>query len=214
MRTKPNVHVLTLLLTAIALINPPPALAWIDTGHKIVALIAWKELTPKSRAAIIELLKQHPRYEKDLLAGAEEGATPEQLAEHAFAVASVWPDIIRAQEHPMHATFHHSSWHYITIPFEDGAKAVIEPPTGPGPHDVVEALTHCTAELKDPAAAAPAKAARPEHTTEAFTWATSALLAGVAISVVWWRPLCKQSKAALIKAPQQDAEQSEVAPEI
>ena len=65
--------------------------AWIDTGHKIVAMIAWEDLTPKTRAAITEFLQKHPRYEKDLLLEAPEGATPEQLAQHAFATAATWP---------------------------------------------------------------------------------------------------------------------------
>jgi hypothetical protein len=132
--------------------------AWIDTGHKIVAMIAWEDLTPKTKAAVTELLKQHPRYEKDLLADAPENATPEQLDQHAFAVAATWPDMVRKQEHPMHNLYNFPFWHYIDIPFEDGAKADIETPTTPGPHDAVEALTQCTAELKDGSTAPDKKA--------------------------------------------------------
>jgi hypothetical protein len=123
--------------------------AWLDTGHKIVAIIAWEDLTPKTRAAITDLLQKHPRYEKDLLAFAPDNATPDQLAEHAFAVAATWPDMVRKQDHPMRNLYNHPQWHYIDIPFEDGAKAPPEPQGGPGPHNVVEALTQCTAELKD-----------------------------------------------------------------
>jgi hypothetical protein len=125
--------------------------AWIETGHKIVAMVAWEDLTPKTKAAVTELLKQHPRYEKDLLMDAPEGASADQLAQHAFAVAATWPDIIRNRSHPMNTLFHHPAWHYIDIPFEDGAKANDEPSSAPGPHNVVEALTHCTSELKESA---------------------------------------------------------------
>lgn len=143
---KPGFLCITLFLTTLI---APNAFGWIDTGHKIVALIAWDELTPKTKAAVTELLKQHPRYEKDLLAGAPENATPDQLAQHAFAVAATWPDMVRNRNHPMTNLYNHPNWHYIDIPFEDGAKAAEDNNQNPGPHNVVEALTQCTSELKE-----------------------------------------------------------------
>jgi hypothetical protein len=136
---------------------------WNETGHKVVALIAWEDLTPKTRAAVVELLTHHPRYEKDLLTGVPEspdaaGATgaagADETASHAFAVASTWPDMVRGQGHPMHAAYSHPQWHYINIPFEDGAPATPaseRAPAEPGPANIVEALEQCTRELKDPA---------------------------------------------------------------
>src|SRR3954462_305675 len=79
--------------------------AWIDTGHKIVALIAWEDMTPKTRAAVTELLKQHPRYQQDLCVGLPEGASADEAAKHAFLVAATWPDLVRGQAHPMHNAF-------------------------------------------------------------------------------------------------------------
>lgn len=137
-------------LLVISILPAPRCWAWIDTGHKIVAMIAWEDLTPKTRAAIGELLQKHPRYEKDLLLEAPEGATPEQLAQHAFAMAATWPDMVRNQSNPMHNAYSHPFWHYIDIPFEDGTKADLPPAQGSGPHNIVEALTQCSAELKDP----------------------------------------------------------------
>jgi hypothetical protein len=137
-----------LLIIAFAILPAQRASAWIETGHKIVALIAWEDLTPKTKAAVIELLKQHPRYEKDLLLDAPEGATPDELARHAFAVAASWPDMIRSQAHPMRNQFHHPFWHYIDIPFEDGKQRIEKGEQGPPPHNVVEALAQCSDELK------------------------------------------------------------------
>jgi hypothetical protein len=138
------------LLLSLVIFNSP-CFAWIDTGHKIVALVAWEDLTPKTRAAVTELLKQHPRYEKDLLVGAPDDATPDQLAQHAFAVAATWPDMVRNRSNPMNTLYNHPQWHYIDIPFEDGTTASDEPSNSPGPHNVVEALTQCTDEVKQDA---------------------------------------------------------------
>ena len=139
-----NLLVCITLVAICILFAPVCALAWIDTGHKIVALIAWEDLTPKTRAAVTEMLKQHPRYDKDLLAGAPENATQDQIAQHVFVSAATWPDLIRNQNHPMHATYNHPQWHYIDIPFEDGVKAPPDQNNGPAPHNVIEALTQCT----------------------------------------------------------------------
>jgi hypothetical protein len=129
-----------------------PSFGWINTGHKVVALIAWEDLTPKTKAAITDLLKQHPRYQQDLLLDAPADETPDEQARTAFATAATWPDMVRSQNNPMHAAYNHPAWHYIDIPFTTGgAQANERPPEGPGPHNIVEALTQCTADLKNPA---------------------------------------------------------------
>src|SRR4051812_35736650 len=140
----------------IALLASPAqrCFAWIDTGHKMIAMIAWEDMTPKTRAAVTEVLKQHPRYEADLLTGAPKDASgaalsPDQLAQHAFAVAATWPDMVRSRSHPMTNQFNHPLWHYIDIPFEDGATAPPMNNQGPGPHNVVEALIACREDLAD-----------------------------------------------------------------
>jgi hypothetical protein len=145
-----------------------PGWAWIDTGHKVVAFVAWEDLTPAARSAVSAALRAHPRYEKDLLSGgsldpvppeATAGLTPGELDRRAFAAAAVWPDLIKAQAHPMRIQYSHPSWHYIDLPYVvPTTQAAAEPPPAgegrgdrPGPRDVVEALTLVTAELRDPA---------------------------------------------------------------
>ena len=141
-----------------------PARAWIDTGHKVVALVAWEDLTPAARAAVTAILKAHPRYDKDLLsggsldpqpAGATADMTPDQLDRRAFAAAAVWPDLIKAPAHPMRVQYSHPNWHYIDLPYVVGPAttqpAAHERGERPGPRNVVEALAACSAELRDPA---------------------------------------------------------------
>jgi len=137
-------------LLAIGSFNPA-GFGWINTGHKVVALIAWEDLTPRTRAAITAILKQHPRYEKDLLQDAPADETPDEQARTAFATAATWPDMIRNRSNPMSFTHSHPAWHYIDIPYAVDGQTVNERPVdGPGPHNIVEALKQCTDELKDP----------------------------------------------------------------
>jgi hypothetical protein len=124
---------------------------WIGTGHKVVALIAWEDLTPKTKATVTAILKQHPRYEKDLLQDAPADESAEEKARTAFANAATWPDMVRSRNNPMNFTHNHPSWHYIDIPYAIDGQVVHErPPEGDGPHNAVEALKKVTDELKDP----------------------------------------------------------------
>lgn len=125
---------------------------WIGTGHKIVALVAWDDLTPKTKEAVTALLKQHPQYEKELMQDAPPDETDAEKARTAFATSATWPDLVRNQNNPMHTLYSHPAWHYIDIPVvEDGVTANEKPADGPGPHNIIEALKQVTAELKDPA---------------------------------------------------------------
>jgi hypothetical protein len=123
---------------------------WNANGHKVVALIAWEDLTPKTRAAITAILKQHPRYEKDLLLDAPADETPDEQARTAFATAATWPDMVRNQANPMSHTHNHPAWHYIDIPYVVGNQQVHQRTYDDGgPHNIIEALKQCTEELKD-----------------------------------------------------------------
>ena len=156
----------SLAFVGVLLAGASPGRAWIDTGHKVVAFVAWEDLTPATRAAVSAALKAHPRYAKDLLSGGSlepvpaevtAGLTPEQLDRRAFAAAAVWPDLIKAQGHPMRVRYSHSNWHYIDLPYVEPTTQPAPPADDaaaedrPGPHNVVEALTACVAELRDPA---------------------------------------------------------------
>jgi hypothetical protein len=144
------------LALLIALLPATAARAWIDTGHKIIAMMTWDDLTPAARAKVTEILKRHPQYERVLMAGQPANLAPEEAARHAFAVAATWPDLLRSPANPMHTLYHHPNWHYIDIPFVVDhqplpATPATQPAKQPGPQNVVEALTQSVAELKDPA---------------------------------------------------------------
>ena len=125
---------------------------WNGTGHKVVALIAWEDLTPKTKAAVTAILKAHPRYEKDLLLDAPADQTTDERARTAFTTAASWPDMVRSQANPMSFTHNHPAWHYIDVPYVLDNQPVVEKPVkGEGPHNALEALKQSVKELRDPA---------------------------------------------------------------
>jgi hypothetical protein len=74
-----------------------PLPAWNETGHKIVAYVAYQNLTKPVRARVDALLKEHLHFGK--------------WKQQPFLEAAYWPDAIRRTEHDRPA------WHYINLPF-------------------------------------------------------------------------------------------------
>ncbi|HEV2972511.1 MAG TPA: S1/P1 nuclease [Pirellulales bacterium] len=96
----------------------PSALAWNETGHMTVALIAYRRLSTEQKRHIAEILKAHPHYESLLL-----DSKPDDVdaAEWVFMRAAVWPDLVRPDRSgnkPESITkYHHGPWHYVDFPF-------------------------------------------------------------------------------------------------
>ncbi len=94
-----------------------------------------------------------------MLNGLPDGADQAETDRFAFEIASTWPDLVRSFSNPMHAAYNHPSWHYIDIPFcIGGVTPHFDPDTRPGPHNVIEALTKNTADLRSPGVSAKDKA--------------------------------------------------------
>lgn len=125
--------------------------AWNSTGHEIVAQIAYDQLSPQTKSAIIAVLKHHPRLNEDLLHDTQR-AKDSDLA--MFLRAATWPDMLRYPPHPMHYTEHHPKWHYVDYPFNlDGVKGPPPITQWDGhtfPTNLIQAMQMLTAQLKDP----------------------------------------------------------------
>ncbi len=82
-----------LLLLALLLTLCLPVQAWNARGHKTIAAIAYRNLTPEARSRVDRLLALHPEYAEwtSGLPAGEKGLA-------AFLQASVWPDRIRSGE--------------------------------------------------------------------------------------------------------------------
>lgn len=119
---------LTIVFCALAW-SSSSARAWNYTGHRLIATLAYDELTPAARNKLDALLRAHPRYDADLLADLPQGYDPKP---YAFAMAGYWPDIVRSPQNPMHFTSHQPQWHYINVPIEftgGGAQPATQPAT-------------------------------------------------------------------------------------
>jgi len=108
-----------------------PASAWNFAGHRIVAAIAYQNLTPQARARVDDLIRRHPDYTTILTKDAP--TDPAARARAAFLTASTWPDIIRGDPRlyddtqndavptPLLPGFpdmkKHTNWHYIDLPY-------------------------------------------------------------------------------------------------
>ena len=113
-----------LLAISIALLTPPPALAWNFAGHRLVACIAWDQLPAASREKVSQLLRGHPDYTRWTR---KAGKDAQERA--AFIEASTWADLIRYDPRfhdtgdeatPLLPGFpdmdNHRDWHYVNRP--------------------------------------------------------------------------------------------------
>ena len=99
------------------------ALAWNAAGHRLVAAIAWQQLSPASQDFASAALARHPDHGRWL----DRARTADPAA--IFAEAATWPDDIRSdprfydegrdEETPslpgMPDTARHKRWHYVDL---------------------------------------------------------------------------------------------------
>jgi hypothetical protein len=113
-------------LTAAALtLTAPSAQAWNAAGHRLVAAIAWQEMSPTARRHAALLLQQHPDYRKWTPRSQQDWAEADF---HAFVECSTWADEIRhdrrfhdedEQATPLLPGFpemgRHGHWHFLNL---------------------------------------------------------------------------------------------------
>jgi S1/P1 Nuclease len=149
MSMRPSAIVFTIL--SLIGLTTAPCFAWNSTGHELVAMIAYDQLSPQTRSKICDVLKHHPRLSEDLLHDTNR-APDDNLA--MFLRAATWPDIVRYPAHPMNHTEHHPHWHYVDFPFDlDGVKGPQPVTQWDGhsfPDNLIQAMQMLTAQLSDP----------------------------------------------------------------
>ena len=112
------------------------AFAWASGGHKIIALLAWEQLSPASRDKVAALLAQHPEHRPHFRQIMEKelggSATKEQQQRWDFTQAAIWPDHVRppldGSSNP-NEKYHHATWHYLDLPVFADANAKARLPT-------------------------------------------------------------------------------------
>ena len=85
-----------------ALCGAPATRAWNNTGHEIIANIAWQNLSPAAREKITALLHAHPDYAEYL----SHSPDPANADLHAFELAATWPDWVRTPGRPQYRYNH------------------------------------------------------------------------------------------------------------
>jgi hypothetical protein len=135
---------LSLLLAGALLLDAGSALAWGDLGHEVTALIAYRHLTVKARAALDALL----------------ASDPDPLTKPDFASRSTWADKYRNGHRET------AAWHFIDIEIDESGAAqpdlaaacfgfpALQPgqwaAQGPAQDCIVNKIEEFFAELQDP----------------------------------------------------------------
>lgn len=122
---RPFLSALALVATLALALFPAPAHAWGPIGHRLVALLAWDDLTPHARRQIDVLLKGEP--------------------DPSLAGIASWADDLRESDPVLGRKT--SGWHYVNIGEHDCAYDM--PRDCPGGNCVVEAIRTQTAILAD-----------------------------------------------------------------
>jgi len=104
-----------LVLAAVMAVFAAPSLAWDETGHKITAYIAWQQMTPEVRAAVIKILRSAPEDAQLSTFYMPYGSqTDEARKRDFFVMVSTWADIIKDKNFDSrYKKYNHSNWHYF-----------------------------------------------------------------------------------------------------
>ena len=114
-----------LLVAFFSFIFAPSVFAWDDTGHKVSAYIAWRQMPPEVRAKAVKLLLAAPE-DSHLSVYYPAGSRSREAKElELFMVASTWSDIVRSRDFKVrYEKYNQGPWHYADIFWrQSGGKA-------------------------------------------------------------------------------------------
>ncbi len=142
------------LATLAVMMAAPPASAWNGLGHKVVAQIAWEQMSQPARSRAAALLRAAPGDAGLAQLRPADVRSPEGADRIHFQLAATWPDIVRDRDFPeRNARYHRSRWHYINYFWDNEGEggAVRDHPTLlPQEINTVERLEALTESFVDP----------------------------------------------------------------
>lgn len=104
--------ILFIAVLATVVLGVRPAYAWDDFGHRVVARIAWENMTPQARARAIGILRA--AGPETGLRGSVSGTLSQQQQIALFVFAATWPDVVRDTLNPLRMEkYHHPYRHYV-----------------------------------------------------------------------------------------------------
>jgi hypothetical protein len=117
--------IINFLLLSILLVSfSVPAFAWDDSGHKLVAYIAWQQMTPEARERAINILLNAPEDSQinalyptppdaDFSTYPIGARSKEAKQRDFFMIVAYWADIVRDRKYEKRSKYHHGTWHYL-----------------------------------------------------------------------------------------------------
>ena len=127
-----------------------PASAWNDTGHQVVALIAWDNLPSVPRSKLVAMMRQAEPATRLPSLFPEDKRAMEVRAREFFRRAATWPDLIRSVPELHHPTWHHRDFYWR----QDKGRAIDLPDLQVHPENLLERLHHFKKLLANPTAPA------------------------------------------------------------
>lgn len=110
--------------------TPAPVHAWNATGHRLIASIAFRQLSASQQSQVATMFERHPRFAPDFVEPMPEDVRGGDLAakhEWVFQQAAIWPDLVRSGP-PEKRAFNRGEWHYVNVPqfLSDAARAELD----------------------------------------------------------------------------------------
>ncbi len=146
---KRRFETLLAVLLSVLLVKSQYALAWGNTGHEAIAYVAWQQLTPATKARVMQLLKKVPTLHtasaeipgySDWVKQLPAGLTADQRNQYLFMRAATWADSIKhhglhdsdtppaGMTEDVHIGFadeaSHGYWHFVDAAFSSDERKV------------------------------------------------------------------------------------------
>ncbi len=143
-----------LCLFIVVLIFANSALAWDDVGHKLVAYIAWQQMTPTAREKAFNILMNAPEDSDLSVFYMQDSRSTEARKRELFLIDSTWADIVRDKRFKSrYAKYHHGTWHYLdTFWREENGKVELVPELKSADENAIERLYTFDKVLSNPSA--------------------------------------------------------------
>ena len=143
-----------LLVCVLFFISSAPVFAWDDSGHKLVAYIAWQQMSPAARARAVEILLNAPEESQinalyptppdaDFTTYPPGARSKTAKQRDYFMIVAYWADIVRDRKYEKRSKYHHGTWHYLdTFWQERDGKIELLPEMENDKENAVERLFH------------------------------------------------------------------------
>jgi hypothetical protein len=129
-------------------INPTSGISWNSTGHRVIAAIAWDNLSDTAKENIMTVLKKAPA-DSDLMEFYDkESESPDK---YYFMNAAYWPDVVRDRDQEArYKKYHKGPWHYVGSYWKQTENGPVDAEGFIDDEHIVERISYFRETLKDP----------------------------------------------------------------